>query len=67
VDEEKADVTTSKVNGGVVRSQDGVGDPFTYRQREGRFTIVEWLLQLSLPVFIVLLGACAPFCAGVIL
>jgi hypothetical protein len=36
---------------------EGVGDPFTYRKRQGAFSVSEWLLGILLPIFVVLLGA----------
>ena len=36
---------------------EGVGDCMAYRKRTGRFTIVEWLGAIVLPVLIILLGA----------
>lgn len=60
MDEEKAHAIkngSAKVKRGVVVSHDGVGDPFTYRKRDGRFTVYEWAIQIALPVAVVLLGA----------
>ena len=42
---------------GVVTQHEGVGDPFTYRKRAGRFSASEWAVQIVLPVLVVLLGA----------
>jgi hypothetical protein len=57
VDEEKAAAITRGNSRGVVVSHDGVGDPFTYRRREGRFTVFEWVVQIAVPIAVVLLGA----------
>ena len=35
---------------------DGVGDCMAYRKRKGRFTVVEWLVSIILPILVILLG-----------
>ena len=62
VDEEKS---YGSANGGgtalsekhVALMNEGVGDPMSYRKRKGRFTIVEWLTSVVLPILVILLGA----------
>ena len=57
-DEERSAKVASEAGAkGVVQQHEGVGDPFTYRRRSGRFTASEWAVQIVLPVLVVLLGA----------
>ena len=39
---------------------EGVGDCMAYRRRKGRFTIVEWLFSIILPILVILLGETQP-------
>jgi len=57
MDVEKAGLAEKKATTGVVNSHEGVGDPFTYRGRTGRFSAYEWAVQIVLPILVVLLGA----------
>ena len=41
----------------VALMNEGVGDPMSYRKRKGRFTILEWLMSVILPILVILLGA----------
>ena len=44
---------------------EGVGDCMAYRRRKGRFTVVEWLFSIILPILVILLGkALTPALAG---
>lgn len=57
MDVEKAGLAENKATSGVVTAHEGVGDPFTYRGRTGRFSAYEWAVQIVLPILVVLLGA----------
>ena len=56
-EERNAKVASEAGAKGVVVQHEGVGDPFTYRKRSGRFSASEWAVQIVLPVLVVLLGA----------
>ena len=40
----------------VAMMNEGVGDCMAYRRRKGRFTVVEWLVSIILPILVILLG-----------
>ncbi len=56
-DTEKAPYMQAGDKGSGAEVHEGVGDPFTYRKRQGAFSVSEWLLGILLPIFVVLLGA----------
>ena len=41
----------------VALMNEGIGDPMSYRKRKGRFTVLEWLMSVILPILVILLGA----------
>ena len=66
VDEERSHgAANGAANGGgtalsekhVALMNEGIGDPMSYRKRKGRFTILEWLMSVILPILVILLGA----------
>ena len=44
----------------VALMNEGVGDCMAYRRRKGRFTILEWLFSIVLPILVILLGDTLP-------